>query len=110
VTFLGLVTLPLWYWSIPNDFDGTAAAHGVMIGYTPGPHSTFGDGGFGIWVGDLPTAIGAAAVFAVLLIPASYFLVAVAKAHLGTARALLAPYVDPLALAKRMLTEPGPLA
>lgn len=110
VAFLGMVALPLWFWAIPNGFGGTDDVHGVMIGYTPGPYSTFGDGGFGIWIGDLPSAIAAAAVFAVLMIPASYFLVAVAKAHLGIARALLAPYVDPLAPAKRMLAEPGPLA
>lgn len=111
VAFLGMVTLPLWFWSIPSTFDGAGGtAHGVMIGYVPTPHTTFGDGGFGIWVGDLPSAIATAAVFALLMIPAAYVVVAAAKAHLGVVRALLAPYVDPLARAKRMLAEPGPLA
>jgi hypothetical protein len=105
-----MVTLPLWSWSVPSGFDGGGEAHGVMIGYTPGPYSTFGDGGFGVWIGDLPSAIAAAVVFAVLLVPAWYLLVGVARVHLATARALLAPYVDPLASAKRMLAEPGPLA
>jgi hypothetical protein len=102
--------LPLYYWAMPQWWDGGTFANGVMIGYTPGPHNTFGDGGFGIWVGDLRTATIAAAVFAILSVPAGSLLIGTARRHAAVARLLLGPYVDPLADAKRVLAGPGPLA
>ncbi|KLL12198.1 hypothetical protein FrCorBMG51_05530 [Protofrankia coriariae] len=91
------VALPLWYWSIPGE-------HGVQLGYFPddGPAT-------GIKVDDLPTALLTAAGFAVLCVFLAHLVVAAARLHRAVATMLLRPPVDPLADAKRMLTEPGPL-
>ncbi len=109
LALVGMVTLPLWFWSIPHS----EGAHGVMIGYLPnlpdGPYVAFGDGGFGVWIGDLPSALIAAAVFFVLAVLASYLVVGAARLHARAAQSLLGPYADPLAAAKQVLTEPGPL-
>ncbi|GAB2658884.1 hypothetical protein GCM10027271_16970 [Saccharopolyspora gloriosae] len=110
LAFVGMITVPLWFWSIPQDFDGGTTAHGVMIGYLEQPRNSFGGGEFGIWVGDLPTALGVAAVFFVLSLALSYVVTGAARLHAGIARALLAPYTDPLAPAKRTLDEAGPLS
>ncbi|WP_250284208.1 MULTISPECIES: sensor domain-containing protein [unclassified Frankia] len=90
--------LPLWYWSIPGE-------HGVQLGYFPddGP-------GTGIKVDDLSTALLAAIGFAVLCVLLAYLVVAAARLHRAVATMLLRPPVDPLADARRMLTEPGPLS
>jgi hypothetical protein len=105
----GMITLPLWYWSIPHTWDDTGTHdHGVELGYLPhGPHMS--DGGFGVWVGSLPAALVAAAVFFVLACLAAYLVVGVARAHLGAVRNLLGPYRDPLAPARRVLDGAGPL-
>jgi hypothetical protein len=107
LSFLGGLALPLWYWSIPRTWDNGVSDHGVMIGYLPnGPH---GDGGFGVWIGDLRTALIAAAVFFLLSLLGAYLIVAAARLHRTVARSLLGPRIDPLAAAKRMLAAPGPL-
>lgn len=106
---LGAIALPFWYWSIPQPWDGGAMDYGVMIGYTPGPHHTFGDGGFGLWVGDLPTALTVAVVSVVLAALFSYVVVGTAKLHASVVRSLLGPSVDPLGDARRVLAEPGDL-
>jgi hypothetical protein len=109
LSFLGMVTLPLWYWAIPQTWDGTGVHdHGVILGYLPnGPDMA--DGGFGVWIGTPQAALAASAVFFVLALLGAYLVVGAARAHGAVARALLGPYVDPLAAAKRMLAEPGPL-
>jgi hypothetical protein len=109
LSFLGMVTLPLWYWSIPQTRENTGIHdHGVIIGYLPnGPDMA--DGGFGVWVGSVQAALVASAVFFVLALLGAYLVVGAAKAHAAAARALLGPYVDPLSAAKQMLAEPGPL-
>jgi hypothetical protein len=82
-------------------------AHGVMLGYLPnGPH---GAGGLGVWIGDRHTALIAAATLFVVAMLFSYVVVGAARLHASAARSLLGPYVDPLAAAKQMLAEPGPL-
>ncbi len=109
LSITAMITLPLWYWSIPNQWENTGVHdHGVMIGYLPnGPHMT--DGGFGVWIGSLSAALVASAGFFVLAVLAAYLVVGAARAHAAVARTLLRPYVDPLAAARRMLLEPGPL-
>ncbi len=110
LSMLAMISLPLWYWSIPHEWENTGVHdHGVIVGYLPnGPHMT--DGGFGIWIGSLPAALVASAGFFVLALLAAYLVVGAARAHAALARTLLRPYVDPLAAARRMLLEPGPLA
>jgi hypothetical protein len=107
ITFLAGVTLPAWYWAPRNDFDNGVSAHGVQLGYFPnGPH---GPGGVGLFVDTLPKALLAAAGFLVLFLLFNYVLVATFAAHARSARALLRPPADPLAEAKEVLAEPGPL-
>ena len=107
LSFLAGITLPLWYWSTPQTFDNGQVAHGVALGYLPnGPD---GPGGFGWWIGSLPSALLAAAVFLVLLLLGNYLVVLAAGVHGRIARALLGPFSDPLADAKQVLASPGPL-
>lgn len=104
LVLVGTVTVPLWYWAIPQSWDNGTHAHGIMLGYrADGPHS---GAGFGFWVGDLHAALVAAAIFLVLAVFASYLVVGAARLHARVARSLLGPYVDPLAEAKRMLIRP----
>jgi len=105
--FLGGVTVPLWYWSISQTFDNGQTAHGLSFGSFPnGPH---GHGAIGLWVGDLPAALLAAALSLGLLLLCNYLVVITARVHGRIARALLGPPTDPLAAAKQMLASPGPL-
>ena len=57
----------------------------------------------------LPKALLAAAGFLVLFLLANYLLVIVARAHARIALALLSAPADPLAEAREVLTQPGPL-
>jgi hypothetical protein len=52
----------------------------------------------------------AAALSLVLLLLCNYLVVITARVHGRIARALLGPPIDPLAAAKQMLANPGPLA
>lgn len=108
LALLSGVTLPFWYWAVPNTLADGTHANGVGIGYVPnGPHGT---ATFGVWIGDLPTALLAAVVFAVLSLAGAYLVVLVARLHRFVARGLLGPRRDPLADAKRVLLTPGPLS
>jgi hypothetical protein len=84
LTLLGGVVLPVWYWSVP----------GSLLGH---------------FVRNLPTALLVAVGCAVLAFYTSRLVIGVALLHAAVARALLGPRIDPLADAKRMLAEPGPL-
>jgi hypothetical protein len=90
---VALISLPIWYRYVPNTFDDGATAHGVAFGSFPnGPH---GRGSWGVFVGDLPTALLAAAVGVVLLVTAAdYIVVAAARTHAAISRALLRPPAD----------------
>lgn len=81
------ITVPAWYWSIPG---GLRVAGWVTID-------------------SVPAAIGTAVVAFVVALAAAYLVVAVARAHRVVAAAVLGPFVDPLAEAKRVLAGPGPL-
>jgi len=88
-------------------YSSPTPVHGVPIGYFPhGPH---GPGGVGLFVDSVPTALLACACFLVLFLLFSYVLVLTARAHARVALSLLGPAADPLALAKEVLTGPGPL-
>jgi hypothetical protein len=99
LTLLAGITIPLWFWAIPNHAPGHQAAYGLHLG----PPA------FGVWIGSLPSALIAAIVFACLCLAGVYLVTAAARMHGRIANALLRPYLDPLAEAKRILAEPGPL-
>jgi len=102
------ISIPLWYWSVPQTFDNGQTLHGLAFGSFPnGPD---GPGGWGIWVGDLGTALAVAAAFLVLFLLVNYLVVIVARVHARIARALLGPWTDPLAAANQVLASPGPLS
>ncbi|MEU7582047.1 sensor domain-containing protein [Streptomyces sp. NPDC041068] len=97
------VSLPLWFWSVNSTQADGSRLHGPWIG---GPD----DGDPGVRIDGWPTALLVAAVCLALALYASYLVVAAARLHLTVAHKLLRPPPDPLARAKRILTEPGPLA
>lgn len=101
------ITLPVWYWAPWQAYHGIRH-HGAALGYFPnGPH---GKGSWGFFIGTLPQALLTAAVFLVAFLAFNYAVVATARAHIATARALLGRREDPLQAAKEVLTTPGPLA
>lgn len=100
------IALPFWYWTIPNSWHDGPTEYGVLIGYVPeGPSHH----GVGIWIGSLPSAIAASAVFLLIAPLAAALLVGAARLHHWAARTLLGPYTDPLADARQVLGQPGPL-
>ena len=98
-----LISLPIWYRYIPTTFDNGTTAHGVAFGSFPnGPHGT---GARGVFVGDLSTALLAAAVGLVLLLAAAnYVVVAAARTHVAITRALLRPTTNSHAAAGQTVT------
>jgi Putative sensor len=116
VTFLAGVVLPAWYWAVPGGSvnfvyssgnSGTAAPHGFALGYFP--HGPDGPGAVGLYVDTLPRALLAAACFLVVFLLLNYIVVLTARAHVWVARSVLRAPADPLAPAKQVLAEPGPL-
>jgi hypothetical protein len=105
---LGGVTIPFWYWAVPQTFDGVTD-HGLFWGSFP--HGPGGPDAVGLAIDDLPTAIAVAAVFAVVfVVVACPLVVAAARLHARTAGRLLGRPADPLAPARAVLRSPGPLA
>ena len=108
LSFLGGVTVPLWYWTVPQTFDGVTH-HGLFLGWFP--HGPGGPDAVGLAVDDLPTALAVAGVSALLFaIVACPVVVAAARFHARIAGRLLGPPADPLAGARAVLRSPGPLA
>jgi hypothetical protein len=106
VAFLGGVTVPIWYRYIPRTFEGHRY-HGLEYGYFPhGPH---GKDAIGFWIGSDQSATVAAVASLVLLLAWNYILVATARVHANTVRAVVAGR-DPMAPARRVLEAPGPLS
>jgi hypothetical protein len=106
LTFLVGITLPAWYWAPWQSIHGHNF-HGYQLGYFPnGPH---GHPGYGVYVDTLPKALLAAAIFLILFLLFNYVVVATARLHVSTARALLQGAEDPLRKAKELLSRPGPL-
>ena len=107
LTLLAAITLPAWYWAPWQTVHG-ARYHGYQLGYFPnGPH---GPGSWGLYVDTLPTALAVAAAALVLVLAFDYVLVATARLHVASARALLRAPEDPLREAKEVLLRPGPLS
>ena len=108
LSFLGGVTVPLWYWTVPQTFDGVTH-HGLFFGWFP--HGPGGPDAIGLAVDDLPTALAVAGVSALLFaVVACPMVVAAARFHARIAGRLLGPPADPLAGARAVLRSPGPLA
>jgi hypothetical protein len=106
VAFIGCVALPVWYWAPEQTFPG-GTARGAQFGYFPnGPH---GPGGVGIYVDTPGKAVGVALIFLVLSLLFSYVVVLTARMHARVACSLVGAPQDPLAEAKNVLSEPGPL-
>ena len=107
LVFLAGVTVPAWYWAVPQTFNNGQSAHGLQFGYFPnGPH---GPGSWGFFVDSAPKAWLAAACCLAAFLLFTYVLVLTARAHARIARAVLSAPADPLAPAKEVLTHPGPL-
>ena len=111
LTMLAGITLPIWYWA-PRGAAGVGYVngtrlHGVALGYFP--HGPNGPGHVGLYVDTPPKALLAAAVFLVLFMLFNYVLIITARAHVRIARSLLRAPADPLAQAKEVLAQPGPL-
>jgi Putative sensor len=111
VTLLAGITLPVWYWAPRGNaglgyIHGTTV-HGVALGYFP--HGATGPGSVGVYVDTLPKALLVAAGFAVAFLLFTYVLVITARAQARIARSLLRAPTDPLAQAKEVLAQPGPL-
>ncbi|KAF4406792.1 MULTISPECIES: sensor domain-containing protein [Streptomyces] len=87
VTTLALILVPTWYWAVP---DGSA----IVV----------------LRVDTLPAACLAALAACLLALVTVHAVVGAAKLHSTVVRYVLGPRADPLAEAKRLLAEPGPLA
>ena len=106
VGFLEAVTVPIWYRYVPQTFDGRHT-HGLTWGYFP--HGPNGKGAVGFFIGsDLSAAVAAVAGL-VLLLAWNYVLVATARVHVNAVRTVVAGR-DPMAAARRVLDNPGPLS
>ena len=106
LVFLAGITTPAWYRYIGNTYHGHTV-HGLQLGYFPdGPATAHS---WGVYVDTLPKALLTAAACLVLFLIFNYVLVATARAHARVARAVLRAPEDPLAAAKDVLAQPGPL-
>jgi len=105
--FLSWITLPIWYWAPWIDYHGRRI-HGYQLGFYF-PHGPDGPGTIGVFIDTLPKALLAAAAGIAGFLIFNYVVVAAARLHARVARALLKAPADPLAEAKTVVTEPGPL-
>lgn len=110
MSFAALISLPFWYWAIPQSFPNGETANGVAFGYFPdGPGAP--PRGIGLWVHDLPSSLLAAGIgCALVLLVGNYLVAGAARIHAAAARALIGGYRDPLAAAREVLARPGPLS
>jgi Putative sensor len=105
--FLGMITLPVWYWIPWMQYQGHRL-HGYQLGFYF-PHGPAGPGTVGVFIDTLPKALAAAAVGLAAFGLLNYALVGTARLHARVARAVLRPPSDPLAPVKDVLNRPGPL-
>jgi Putative sensor len=104
---IGMITLPFWYWIPWMQYQGRRL-HGFKLGFYF-PHGPAGPGTVGVFIDSLPKALAAAAVGLAGFLLLNYAVVATARMHARVARALLRPPADPLAPARDVLAQPGPL-
>jgi hypothetical protein len=104
------ITLPVWYRHVADVCFGTCSSHapGVLFGSFPaGPR---GPGASGLWIyPSVGPALLVAAGCLVSFVAFSYVLVLTARLHGRIAMAVLRGPSDPLAAARKVLAEAGPL-
>jgi Putative sensor len=105
------ITLPLWYRHAADvciGNCGTEHVPGIMIGHFPsGPHGAHASG---LWIyNSVGPALLVAAACLIAFLLLNYVLVATARLHAHTARAVLRGTSDPLEPARTVLAQPGPL-
>ncbi|HEX4063918.1 MAG TPA: sensor domain-containing protein [Streptosporangiaceae bacterium] len=105
--FLGMITLPVWYWAPWMQYHGHRL-HGYQLGFYF-PHGPAVPGTVGVFIDALPKALAVAAVGLVGFGLFNYAVVVTARLHARVARAVLRPPSDPLAPARDVLRRPGPL-
>jgi hypothetical protein len=111
LALLAGITLPLWYRHVADMCFGSCLNEhvpGLLFGSFPaGPH---GPGASGLWI---YPSVGPALLVAggclVAFVAFSYVLVLTARLHGQIARVMLRGPSDPLAPARSVLAEPGPL-
>jgi hypothetical protein len=77
--FLGMITLPAWYWVPWMDVHGQRF-HGYQLGFWF-PHGPSGPGTVGVFIDTLPKALLAAAIGVAGFVASSYLLVVTARAQ-----------------------------
>lgn len=77
--FLGMITLPAWYWAPWMDVHGQRF-HGYQLGFWF-PHGPAGPGTVGVFIDTLPKALIAAAIGLAGFVASNYLLVATARAQ-----------------------------
>ena len=104
------MTLPLWYRSVSDVCLGACSSRytpGVMIGHFPhGPH---GAGASGLYVYSTGHALIVAGICAAAFLLFNYVVVLTARLHGRVGAAVLRRPADPLAPARSVLSEAGPL-
>jgi hypothetical protein len=77
--FLGMITLPAWYWAPWMDVHGQRF-HGYQLGFWF-PHGPSGPGTVGVFIDTLPKALIAAAIGIAGFVASSYLIVVTARAQ-----------------------------
>lgn len=77
--FLGMITLPAWYWAPWMDVHGQRF-HGYQLGFWF-PHGPAGPGTVGVFIDTLPKALICAAIGLAGFMASNYLLVVTARAH-----------------------------
>jgi hypothetical protein len=77
--FLGMITLPAWYWAPWMDVHGQRF-HGYQLGFWF-PRGPAGPGTVGVFIDTLPKALIAAAIGLAGFMASNYLLVATARFH-----------------------------
>jgi hypothetical protein len=79
--FLGMITLPAWYWAPWMDTRGQRF-HGYQLGFWF-PHGPAGPGTVGVFIDTLPKALIAAGIGLAGFLACNYLVVALARARVG---------------------------
>ncbi|MGH3277163.1 MAG: sensor domain-containing protein [Streptosporangiaceae bacterium] len=108
LVLLGGISCPIWYRYTGSTFHGHIV-HGLQLGYFPNGPGAGAANSWGVYVDTLPKALLTAAACLVLFLIFNYVLVATARLHALAARAVLRAHGDPLAAARDVLAQPGPL-
>ncbi len=106
LTFIGLITAPAWYWAPEDTYPG-GSHHGLAVRLLPARATRTGGGRR--LRRHAAKAIVTAVVFLLLSLLFQYVVVLTARMHARVAYSLLGAPIDPLAEARNVLDQPGPL-